>query len=42
MMADLAMVFHWPPGEMREMELSELVEWHERAGKRASSHRRRG
>ena len=34
-MADLAIIFHWPPSEMREMDISEMAKWHERARKRA-------
>lgn len=30
-MADIALVFHWPPSEMWEMELMELMAWRERA-----------
>ncbi|MGE4335587.1 MAG: GpE family phage tail protein, partial [Pigmentiphaga sp.] len=30
-MADIAMVFHWPPAEMDSMELVELADWRERA-----------
>lgn len=30
-MADLAMVFHWPPDTMEAMTLEELAEWRERA-----------
>ncbi|WP_275898214.1 GpE family phage tail protein [Halomonas binhaiensis] len=30
-MADLAMVFHWGPMEMDDMELAELMAWRERA-----------
>ncbi len=33
-MADLAMVYHWGPGEMREMPLDELLEWWELARER--------
>ncbi|WP_083023717.1 GpE family phage tail protein [Vreelandella lionensis] len=33
-MADLAMVFHWEPNAMDNMELEELMEWRERARKR--------
>ncbi|MDI5893071.1 GpE family phage tail protein [Halomonas rhizosphaerae] len=44
-MADLAMVFHWGPGEMDPMPLEELADWRERARQRlepprqASHHR---
>jgi hypothetical protein len=30
-MADIAVVFHWPPTAMADMSPSELMEWHERA-----------
>jgi hypothetical protein len=30
-MADIAVVFHWPPAAMHDMEISELVAWRERA-----------
>ncbi len=26
-MADCAAIYHWPPSEMREMEVEELFEW---------------
>lgn len=34
-MADLAMVFHWGPAEMAPMEIEELMDWRERARRRA-------
>lgn len=30
-MADIAVVFHWPPTAMDAMQVSELVAWRERA-----------
>lgn len=30
-MADIAMVFHWPPAAMDSMDLAELADWRERA-----------
>lgn len=30
-MADIAVVFHWPPPTMNDMEVSELMEWREQA-----------
>lgn len=30
-MADIAVVFHWPPQAMFEFSLTELAEWRERA-----------
>lgn len=34
-MADLAVVFHWPPSEMSAMHIDELMDWHELARERA-------
>lgn len=36
-MADIAVVFHWPPAAMDDMELSELMAWRERARTRSGS-----
>ncbi|PHV01651.1 GpE family phage tail protein [Iodobacter sp. BJB302] len=33
-MADIAMVFHWPPAAMDDMTISDLMEWREEARKR--------
>ena len=33
-MADIAVVFHWPPAAMTEFELDELMAWRERARQR--------
>lgn len=30
-MADIAVVFHWPPAAMDAMSVAELMEWRERA-----------
>ena len=30
-MADLAVVFHWPPQAMDGMSVAELMQWRERA-----------
>ncbi|MEO0682714.1 MAG: GpE family phage tail protein [Pseudomonadota bacterium] len=30
-MADIAVIFHWPPSEMDGMNLEELAGWHARA-----------
>ncbi|MCG7375217.1 MULTISPECIES: GpE family phage tail protein [Pseudomonas] len=35
-MADLAITFHWPPAQLDELSLAELMDWRERARKRAS------
>lgn len=34
-MADLAVVFHWPPGAMDEMDLSEIMGWRAQAARRS-------
>lgn len=36
-MADVAVIFHWPPSAMDDMSLSELMGWRERAAKRSQS-----
>ena len=33
-MADVALVFHWPPSGMDSMSVSELMDWRERARER--------
>lgn len=30
-MADLAVVFHWPPSVLEALSLAELMDWRERA-----------
>jgi len=34
-MADIAVVFHWPPSAMEGMSLTELMDWREQARIRA-------
>jgi hypothetical protein len=34
-MADLAVVFHWPPPAMESMTLDDLMMWHDLARQRA-------
>lgn len=36
-MADLAIVFHWPPDAMAGMSLPELMAWRERARERTQT-----
>ncbi|WP_105534010.1 GpE family phage tail protein [Solimicrobium silvestre] len=36
-MADIAVVFHWPPAAMSEFTLSELMDWRERARVRSTT-----
>ncbi len=33
-MADIALVFHWPPEAMDRMSIEELARWHEKARER--------
>lgn len=34
-MANIAVVFHWPPSEMDAMSVQDLARWHELALERA-------
>ncbi|GFM28136.1 MULTISPECIES: GpE family phage tail protein [unclassified Novosphingobium] len=34
-MADVAVIFHWPPAAMDGMDLSELMGWRDRAARRS-------
>jgi len=34
-MADVAVIFHWPPAAMDGMSLSELMGWRDQAAKRS-------
>jgi len=36
-MADIAVVFHWPPAAMEPMDLGELCMWREQARRRTES-----
>lgn len=36
-MADIAVIFHWPPSEMNNFSLTELMEWREQARQRSGS-----
>ncbi|EPN9819894.1 GpE family phage tail protein [Klebsiella pneumoniae] len=38
LIADIAVIFHWPPSEMYGMELRELIAWRERAAIRIGNH----
>lgn len=33
-MADIAAIFHWPPGVMEAMAILDLAEWREQARRR--------
>lgn len=34
-MADVAVIFHWPPAAMDDMSLSDLMGWREKAARRS-------
>ncbi|AVR05525.1 GpE family phage tail protein [Pluralibacter gergoviae] len=34
-MADIAVIFHWPPSALYPMRLSELIAWREKALQRS-------
>ncbi|MFJ5161962.1 GpE family phage tail protein [Pantoea sp. NPDC088449] len=36
-MADIAVIFHWPPSAFDAMPVNELMEWHSRAVARSGS-----
>ncbi|PWE46686.1 GpE family phage tail protein [Pseudomonas prosekii] len=36
-MADLAVVFHWAPADMDQLDLQELMQWRERARVRSGA-----
>jgi hypothetical protein len=36
-MADIAVVFHWPPQAMDELSLTDLMAWRERARVRSGA-----
>lgn len=36
-MADIAVVFHWPPAAMADFDLAELIDWRERARVRSGA-----
>ncbi|HBY4511944.1 TPA: GpE family phage tail protein [Klebsiella pneumoniae] len=38
LIADIAVIFHWPPSEMYGMELRELMAWREKAAIRSGKH----
>ncbi|EPK4303729.1 TPA: GpE family phage tail protein [Klebsiella pneumoniae] len=37
LIADIAVIFHWPPSEMYGMELRELMAWREKAAIRSGN-----
>nr|WP_084402401.1 GpE family phage tail protein [Cupriavidus sp. amp6] len=36
-MADVAVIFHWPPDRLFDMGVAELMEWRERARQRSGT-----
>lgn len=34
-MADIAVIFHWPASELWNMTIDELLDWHDQAVERA-------
>lgn len=39
-MADIAMVFHWPPSAFAEMSFAELMQWRDMARERYEAQNR--
>ncbi|MEZ0583258.1 GpE family phage tail protein [Erwinia sp. STN24] len=37
LVADIAVVFNWPPSEILTMDLSEVIAWRERAAARSGA-----
>ncbi|OKX12064.1 phage tail protein [Escherichia coli] len=37
LMADVAVIFHWPPSELYPMSLTELITWREKALRRSGN-----
>ncbi|MFT3967748.1 MAG: GpE family phage tail protein [Sphingobium sp.] len=40
-MADVAVIFHWPPAAMDPMTLSELMGWRDQAARRSQPEKTR-
>ena len=38
LMADIAVIFHWPPSELYSLSLTELITWREKALQRSGNH----
>ncbi|EFA4179315.1 GpE family phage tail protein [Escherichia coli] len=38
LMADIAVIFHWPPSELYSLSLTELITWREKALQRSGHH----
>ena len=37
-MADIAVIFHWPPSELNALSVTELFTWREKALQRSGNH----
>ncbi|EOT3921259.1 TPA: GpE family phage tail protein [Escherichia coli] len=38
LMADIAVIFHWPPSELYSLSLTELITWRKKALQRSGNH----
>ncbi|WP_322090665.1 GpE family phage tail protein [Enterobacter roggenkampii] len=38
LMADIAVIFHWPPSELNSLNVTELITWREKALQRSGNH----
>ncbi|HHA1288329.1 MULTISPECIES: GpE family phage tail protein [Enterobacter] len=38
LMADIAVIFHWPPSELYFMSVTELITWREKALQRSGNY----
>ncbi|WP_320416752.1 GpE family phage tail protein [Enterobacter cloacae] len=38
LMADIAVIFHWPPSELYLMSVTELITWREKALQRSGNY----
>jgi hypothetical protein len=41
-MADVAVIFHWPPQAMDSMSIAELMGWRDKAAKRSQPQKKSG
>jgi hypothetical protein len=37
-MADIAVIFHWPPSELNSLSVIELITWRDKALQRSGKH----
>ncbi|ENV3746267.1 GpE family phage tail protein [Enterobacter asburiae] len=38
LMADIAVIFHWPPSELNSLSVTELITWRDKALQRSGHH----